>query len=100
MHIRLVAGDRTKRSDQQRQRKHERNQPSRNTKFDDHHPVERADHQGRGEAHRELEQGQAQQTWQRQTGAGNVSKRQPADWHLLGVFGKGLNPHVRNHSIA
>ena len=100
MHVRLVAGDGAKRCHYQRQSQHQRHQPGRYAQLDNHHAVERADHQGGGHAHSEFEERQAQQTRQRQAGARDVCKWQPAGRHLLGVLGKGVGSHDRNHSIA
>ena len=61
---------------------------------------EHEDHQGGGYAHGELKQRQTQQPRQRQTGAGYVSKWQPAGRHLLSVLGKGLGSHDLSHSMA
>ena len=100
MDIGMIACDRPERCHQQWEGQHHRHQPSRHEQFNNHHPVQGADHQGRRDAHGELEQGQAQQPGHRQARAGHIGKRQPPYWHLFCKFGKHWGSHERTHSIA
>ena len=55
-----------------------RDQPGRHAELDDHHPVQRADHQHHRHPHRHLEQRQAQQAAERQRVGCGVRERQQA----------------------
>jgi hypothetical protein len=103
--VRAVADECPEGCGQQRQRDHQRHQPGGHVQLDDHHAVERANHQRRCQAHRHLEQGQAQQPRQRQPGTGRVGKGQHMRQALrdaltqrIGQTGQQL--HRRTHSMA
>mmetsp|Transcript_16503 Transcript_16503/g.64376 ORF Transcript_16503/g.64376 Transcript_16503/m.64376 type:complete len:513 (+) Transcript_16503:861-2399(+) len=90
MGVRAIAHQRSKRSGQQRQRHHQRDQPGGHAQLDDHDPVQRTDQQCIGHADRDLEQRQTQQARQRQLGGGRIGKRQEVRAEARPLHGQAL----------
>jgi hypothetical protein len=102
MGIRAEPDQSAERRDQQRQRKHDRDDPRGNREFDDHHAIERANQKDRRHADSHLEQRQPDQTRHREFGRRGVRERQNrwVEAHQLLDDGCARAVHRRRTSIA
>ena len=73
-----ISNQRAQRREQERKRKHARDDPGRHGQFDDHHPVEGSNQQNRRHADRHLKQRQTQQPRHRQLGRRRIRERKHA----------------------